>query len=436
MITTLRNLRVFLAFSFCIFYSMNASASKAETIYTYNIDIAAEHRTKELLTIVTDQLEVTHRYITTTGFSFKSKHDYPNEVIESVFTMNGVSNIIITKFGEKLPVFQDEKVGGTDCDFAEILCSNGSLAGNSAGYGTQELNGSNRGCLTGNEHQSSWYYLNVQTGGTLGMLIDPNVNTDDYDFAIWGPFTAANAGANCPPTTNPIRCSFSAQDDVTGLATMNLGTPSGCGFLGLFSCPPSAVTDNSENSGGDAFVNILNVSANEIYILLVDNFTASSNPYSMSFTGSAILGCTPVILPVEVKNFSGKGVNKSSLIEFSTESELNNDYFIVEWSTNPKNNNWTMIETVYSKGDSDTEQAYSVFHDNPDATTVNYYRLVQVDKNGEQRVYSKMVQVGFNGTYKVPAKVFNLLGQEVDQNYSGIVVYVYEDGTSEKVINP
>ncbi|MEZ4889881.1 MAG: hypothetical protein R2779_04725 [Crocinitomicaceae bacterium] len=66
---------------------------------------------------------------------------------------------------------------------------------NSSGAGTQELNGSSKGCMS-TEHQSSWYYINVQTGGDLTLTIAPQNVTDDYDFAIWGPFTSATANAS------------------------------------------------------------------------------------------------------------------------------------------------------------------------------------------------------------------------------------------------
>src|SRR5690606_31485899 len=133
---------------------------------------------------------------------------------------------VITSLGltlqhfEKSRVFNEatsEKAGGPDGESAELLCSNASMSANSAGSGTtQELNGSNQGCMSV-EHQSSWYYVNIGTGGNLTMTIDPSNNSDDYDFAIWGPFTSANAGANCPPLSAPIRCSWSSVTDQTGM---------------------------------------------------------------------------------------------------------------------------------------------------------------------------------------------------------------------------
>ncbi|MCC6703092.1 MAG: hypothetical protein IT221_16295 [Fluviicola sp.] len=410
-----------------------ATSNTSIEVYTYSIGVESIYRTKEVLAAVTDQLQVTHRYITATGFQFQSEIDYTETTLTQLFIEQGVPAIHFSKTTIKVPVSSIEKVGGTNCEQAEILCSNSSLSGNSAGFGTQELNGTNQGCLIGNEHQSSWYYLNIQTGGSLTMMIDPVTNTDDYDFAIWGPFTAATAGANCPPVTSPVRCSFSALDDRTGLQSMNLGTPTGCGFLGLFACGPSAVGDVSEGSGGDSFVLPLNVLANQIYILLVDNFSTSSNPYGMSFGGTAVLGCTPVVLPVEISSFSGFASEIGNVLKWKTESEKDNDYFLVERLINGTLNEWEVVEKVYSKGDTWTEKNYAIIDNDPKRDGLNYYRISQVDQNGNVNQYKDLVSINNTDEQMIISKVVNLMGQEVDRSATGILLYLFEDGTSIKV---
>src|SRR5690606_13884150 len=115
----------------------------------------------------------------------------------------------------------------------------------------------------------SWYYINIAVGGTLEMLSDPTNNSNDYDFAIWGPFTAANAWQNCPPTSMPTRCSYSSLDNLTGMQ------------VGYF--------DTSEDSGGDSFVSPLNTTDDQVYILLVDNWSSTGDPYQLSWGGTAVL---------------------------------------------------------------------------------------------------------------------------------------------------
>jgi hypothetical protein len=55
-----------------------------------------------------------------------------------------------------------------------------------SGYGMQELDSLNRGCLTGDETNSTWFSIKVEQDGSLEMLIDGQGNTN-FDFAIWGP---------------------------------------------------------------------------------------------------------------------------------------------------------------------------------------------------------------------------------------------------------
>src|SRR5690554_7165584 len=146
-------------------------------------------------------------------------------------------------------------VMGQDCPGAEMVCSNTSFAGNSSGFGTQELNASNQGCLSSGERESSWYYVNIGSNGTLEMTISP-VASDDYDWAIWGPFSSTTASTNCPPTSDPIRCSYAGGDGDTGMG--------------------NGATDFSEGAVGDKWIAPLNVVDDEIYILLITNHSTRS----------------------------------------------------------------------------------------------------------------------------------------------------------------
>ena len=79
----------------------------------------------------------------------------------------------------------------TNCLGATTICSDNTFSGNSSGFGTQELNSSNDGCLSG-EHQSSWYFFQATAAGTIEFTISPQNGTDDYDFAIWGPYPSTS----------------------------------------------------------------------------------------------------------------------------------------------------------------------------------------------------------------------------------------------------
>ncbi|MGV3613592.1 MAG: hypothetical protein ACO1N0_21710 [Fluviicola sp.] len=406
-------MRVIILILLCLTYTISFSQSRFVIESSFS-----EHQAKEFMQRIEEHIPNTFmRNMLANRIEFGTPRDYTLAEIESVMDLVGMENPHVSKaMIQELVV---EKAGGTDCELAEQLCSNSSLPGNSSGFGTQELSGANRGCLTGNEHQSSWYYLNVLTGGTLQMRINPNAAAD-YDFAIWGPFTAATANANCPPITNPIRCSFAAGNGNTGIRS---GEP-----------------DNSEDAFGDRWVNALTVSAGQVYIMVIDNFNASGVGYSIDFSwglnlSTAILGCTPVVLPVELSDFKGKSVSGVNELKWSTETELDNDYFVVESTTDPAADIWEKVETIDGVGNSESHNDYSLNVYNYARNTINYYRLKQVDMNGQIRTYPYVVSVDNRMKDQKLVKIVNLLGQEVSESEKGLVIYVYDDGTQEKRFN-
>jgi hypothetical protein len=161
----------------------------------------------------------------------------------------------------------------SDCNSAVPICGNVTSGGNVNGSGVDDFNGAtSSGCLgTGGggtstvESNSAWYTFTVQNAGQLGFNIDPIVNTEDWDFALYGPF-ASNTG-NCGPNLGaPIKCNYS-------------GSTVSQGFTGV-GLNPTTLTQTSP------YDSWLNVSAGQTYVLLINNFSATNNGFSLSFTGS------------------------------------------------------------------------------------------------------------------------------------------------------
>lgn len=347
-----------------------------------------------------------------------------------------------------------------DCEGSTYVCNNTSFSGNSSGHGAGELNSTNRGCLAGNENQSSWYYVTVQTGGTITMLIDPANHQDDYDFAIWGPFTPANVSGNCPPVGTPIRCSWASgiygffndggvyygieNDDylywygsganytqvhsTTGLASSyyHAGMQWYYGGSGIIT-----VTGTSENDYGDGYVTPITASAGDIYILLVDNYSSSSSPFNLTWGGTAVLGCaSPVVLSVELTSFTGEYEDRKNILNWETASETNNDYFEIERSID--GDSWSSVGTMIGNGTTNTPNNYQI-EDYYFEHVLNYYRLNQIDFDGKKTTH-KIITIDNSLKNKVLEKIVNTLGQEVDENYKGMVLYVYSDGTVVKTM--
>lgn len=258
-----------------------------------------------------------------------------------------------------------------DCYGAYVVCSDANFNYASSGPGVfndANLGLGNLGCLnnyanTPNgsaEHQSVWAVFSPSASGTVGMTLDPaGSSTTDYDWAIWGPYS----GLSCPPTGNPLRCSAAA-------AANSAGAMTGMG---------NGATDTEEGSGGNGWVSTINVTAGQYYVMMVDNWNATSAPLTLSWqlSGGASLNCTP--LPIELISFTGKNKGKNNYLEWVTASELNNDYFTLEKS--PNGIHFTPFKTIRGAGTSTSTKNYSTIDDKPyDGTT--YYRLKQTDFNG------------------------------------------------------
>lgn len=246
----------------------------------------------------------------------------------------------------------------TDCATATQICTTGTFDDNSSGDGAiNDLNGSNHGCLTTNEHQSSWYYFQISTSGTLTFSINPATATDDFDFAVWGP------SSTCPPSVDPIRCSYSAADGATGLNT--------------------ASADLSEDAAGNRWVKYMDVLAGEQYVLCVDNFSASNSGFTFSFGGTATIDCTPIPLPVVFSEFTGYAAGPMNVLSWTTASEINAHTFSIEKSKNGLQ--FSEAGEVAASGNSSSAKQYS-FSDFTPYIGDTYYRLREIDLSGEEHL--------------------------------------------------
>jgi hypothetical protein len=85
-----------------------------------------------------------------------------------------------------------------------------------------------------------------------------------------------------------------------------------------------------------------------------------------------------------------------------------------------------------SANNSNSLLKYKCTHYNP-SQRLNYYQLIQYDTDGEYKTYGPII---IDNTYKIKkvVKLINTLGQEVDQNATGILIEVYEDGSMKRII--
>ncbi len=100
-----------------------------------------------------------------------------------------------------------------------------------------------------------------------------------------------------------------------------------------------------------------------------------------------------VPLPVELISFSGINENNVNHLDWTTASEINNDYFLVEKSQDGFS--FDKIGSVNGNGNSTQISNYKFDDLHPNDQT-NYYRLKQVDYNGDYK-YSQIIALRNKG---------------------------------------
>jgi hypothetical protein len=138
------------------------------------------------------------------------------------------------------------------------------------------------------------------------------------------------------------------------------------------------------------------------------------------------------VLPIELLSFEGTKNDDYNTLTWVTATEINNDYFTLERSVDGFN--WVEITTINGSGTVSTPTFYEYKDYEFTKDTVNYYRLKQTDFNGVFE-YFKMVYISNIETKKkaVLLKVLNVMGQEVNEDYRGLIIEYYSDGTTQKI---
>lgn len=106
-----------------------------------------------------------------------------------------------------------------------------------------------------------------------------------------------------------------------------------------------------------------------------DAFIGDTNGDIHAYNGGK---CTA--LPVELAFFKAKAEGETALLEWMTASEVNNDGFNVERSSDGKN--WETIRFVNGFGTTNEANFYNIVDEQPLAGA-NYYRLKQMDFDGQ-----------------------------------------------------
>jgi hypothetical protein len=152
---------------------------------------------------------------------------------------------------------------------------------------------------------------------------------------------------------------------------------------------------------------------------------------SVTYPGFEIrLGNTGFALPIDLVYFKAEYEENKVDVEWMVASEVRNDYFEVQRSINCLD--WEVIAKLDGLGTHNFEVVYNYIDHEP-LIGVSYYRLKQVDYDDKFEVFHP-VSVIINKEDLEIYKTINLMGQEIDQHYKGIVIDIYSNGTMAKRI--
>jgi hypothetical protein len=161
--------------------------------------------------------------------------------------------------------------------------------------------------------------------------------------------------------------------------------------------PPNTTTE------GTLYYNGSPVTPNQIitnYMASLLTFDPVDGAFTVSFpyraidaadltgnTATATMTFTTVV-PVTIIEFTGKFLNGQIILNWSTQTEFNSDYFIIESSENGQE--YGPLGMVSAFGYSQSIKNYSFKDLNP--SPINYYRLCAVDLDGS-RNYSSIIKI-------------------------------------------
>ncbi|MCB0477680.1 MAG: hypothetical protein KDC84_05930 [Crocinitomicaceae bacterium] len=178
-------------------------------------------------------------------------------------------------------------------------------------------------------------------------------------------------------------------------------------------------------STGNLTANGSNGNANNITICGSTEWSAGDGDQG---PGTLIGTMPPTVtsLSIRLKSFTGENVDDKNILYWSTETEINNDYFLLERTTNGFD--YVVVAVVNGAGNSSFQLDYQVEDFEFEPNTINYYRLKSVDFDGVEE-YSDVISI-HNKSAGLPKLIgrYNLMGQSVTPEFDGIVIEHYDNG--------
>jgi hypothetical protein len=229
---------------------------------------------------------------------------------------------------------------------------------------------------------------------------DPNYPGSPVSSCSWNGANNNSAWFSFTPIASSARLTISGMNDggSSDLQPIVLQAPLSCStptIVPTGGCPDDESTNNrsylSTNGGGTSSgavyssgitanceFNLAGLTPNQKYFLYVDGTGGASSNFYIEVDNN----CKPcnTLLPVKFTNQKASCNGKGIMISWSTESEINNDYFVIEKSIDKESFN--TIATIKGAGNSKNSLKYSYNDFSITNQSEVYYRIKQVDFDG------------------------------------------------------
>ncbi len=223
---------------------------------------------------------------------------------------------------------------------------------------------------------------------TAGLVYLWAVNVSTGEYSKTGAEVTVNQSPTVTiPTGTPVEY---AQDDIA--APISVTGTAGSGTISAYSWYKSSyangdesifVITNTNSETTDIFTPSTSVVGDLYYFAIIENSNSCTDTDDVS--GKVTITST---LPVDLhaQNIEHKRAN--TIVSWTTASEFNNDYFLIERSKNGVD--FEMLGNIKGAGNSNVILSYE-FVDAKPFIGVSYYRITQFDFDGKNEVFPMMV---------------------------------------------
>lgn len=215
-----------------------------------------------------------------TGHATRTNGKWSGYHLLPTFAMMRLTRItirqIVCAFGFMILNFAAFTQNNSDCNTAVSVCSATYEEEDSPAGDGQVVEVAPGSCQTGGEFNSAWYIFSPQDDGFLSFLLQPNDNDDDYDWSVFDITTGGCAGIMTGASPEVSCNSYGVtggNQGPTGISTDEGGTGNNNG---------------PGNLNGPPFNADLNVTEGSVYALVVMNYSATLNGYTLDFSESDV----------------------------------------------------------------------------------------------------------------------------------------------------